>query len=107
MNQTEPDGVWQTTILGYTLQGGVSRPEQWDVFSGNAESGHKLVGFVRLRCGVLTANLIVRCVCGARVYESREMRGQDCFHDDERDGFLLAAVTAIDAALKSKEPNAA
>jgi hypothetical protein len=86
----------------YRLEGGGMCPEQYDVFDGEKE-----VGYLRIRHGCFTADLVVDGQITREVYESEEPEGDGGFYDGEREKFLTAGVNAIDAALAkgSNDPN--
>lgn len=85
------DGVkWPTsqTIDGLELRVTCeSHPEQYDVYDGDTQ-----VAYFRLRHGYFSAD--VPSCGGKRVFEA-EPNGSGLFDDDERQGFLEAAVKAV------------
>jgi hypothetical protein len=80
-------------IGNYRLEGGGSCPEQYNVYLGDKE-----VGYLRLRHGRFTAETPFG---GKTVYEARP-HGDGSFEVNEREGFLMSAISAIDRALNYK-----
>ncbi len=87
----------QSTPTDFTHDGitlvrtGYACPEQYDAFDAKGER----VGYLRLRHGQFTVE--VPHAQGKRVY-SAVPEGDGTFEDDEREGFLIAAVGAIQSA---------
>lgn len=81
------------TIDGYRLELTCGAcPEQYDVYRGPLQ-----VGYLRLRHGEFRADVPD---CGGETVYEAEPEGDGEFTDTERDGYLRAAVAAIDAAFK-------
>lgn len=65
-------------------------PEQYEIYTEN-----KLVGTMRLRHGLFTAQLFD---CEEYVYQASP-NGDGCFSTDERDYFLKEAINSVRLAL--------
>lgn len=91
-NQEESGGhrrVHPLIIGKYTLEGGGSCPEQYDVMLDGQE-----VGYLRLRHGNFTAD----CPFGNTVHQATP-NGDGRFEDSEREEYLTKAIAAIDKEL--------
>ena len=84
-------------INGYELEMTCGAcPEQYDVFKDD-----KQVGYLRLRHGYFYASYPD---CSNEVVYDAEPKGDGIFEDDERDGYLLNAINAIDERIKRGHP---
>lgn len=89
----EPNELYINGLQFYRT--GYMCPEQWDVFevAKGKYNTNKLVGYVRLRHGQLSAD--VPDVRGEEVYYTHQLRGDGCFDDNEERIFHMTNIAQV------------